>query len=522
MKKLSLLDFGFFVAETEESPKHVAGLMIFKRPADADDDFVKRLFDEYRSFDTPCEPFDQVIEFLSLTGPCWKTVSHFDIDDHVFYHRPAAPLGRNDLFYMISELHTPVLERNRPLWAFHVIDNVERDRFAIYSKIHHAYADGVTLTSWTAQSLTEDPADTILRPVWVAVEGRKPRRRVSQRSAMDMLGKVLRGSWDQYKATRGLTKLIAQLALEQVGLTHNAVSLPFRSDGRTGLTGRVSADRQFAKAAVPMADVQRIRNMCRATLNHVALTCVDGALRRFLKEMKSDVPRPIAIQMPVSLRAEGDDGGGNRIGIVTVDLASPTDDPYERLREIGFTLRNVRSQIDGVPPDAVVLYSVITGLAAQLTETLGLSSVLPPISDTLVSNVPGPRNPLYLKGALLEEMCPVSTLMPGNRLNITLFSYAGTLHFGLIGTRQLGDLSHLAEYIQQAFVDLENAVFHPRPSMSLKKTTGSRHSKRKGKTARAPRKPSRPAVRAPKTGRTAATPGGKVAQKAPARTKAKR
>jgi diacylglycerol O-acyltransferase len=76
--------------------------------------------------------------------------------------------------------------------------------------------------------------------------------------------------------------------------------------------------------------------------------------------------------------------------------------------------------------------------------------------------VPGPKDPLYLKGARMVEMCPVSTLMPGNRLNITLYSYAGTLHFGLIGTRELGDLSLLAEYIEQAFDELEQAVFNPR------------------------------------------------------------
>ena len=524
MKKLSLLDLGFFVTESEESPKHVAGLMIFRRPAGAGEDFVKDLYDEYRRFDTPSEPFDQVIEFLSLRGPCWKKVGHFDITEHVFYHRPRRPLSHDDLFYLIAELHTPVLDRTRPLWEFHVIDNVEGDRFAVYSKIHHAYADGVTLTNWTSRSLGEDPADRELRPVWVVSGGGRSGRRARQRAALEMLRGVMKGSWEQLRTTGGLAKLMTQLALEQVGLTRNAVSLPFRSDGKTGLTGRVSADRQFAKAAVPMADVQRIRDMCRSTLNHVALTCIDGALRRFLSEMKSNVDRPIAIQMPVSLRGQGEDGGGNRVGIVTVDLASPTDDPYERLREIGFTLRNVRNQIDGVPPDAVMLYSIVTALGAQLAEMLGLSDVLPPISDTLVSNVPGPRNPLYLKGALLEEMCPVSTLMPGNRLNITLFSYAGTLHFGLIGTRQLGDLSHLAEYIQQAFVDLENAVFHPRSTMGSKKTTGSRGSRKKGRTTRARKKPSGPAGRAPKTGKTAATPGGKGARrkKVPARTEAKK
>jgi len=316
-------------------------------------------------------------------------------------------------------------------------------------------------SSWTARCLSESPEDESLRPVWRLSGKKRPRRDVSKETATRMLKSLIQGSADQVRAAGGLAKLLTQLSLERVGLTRHAVSLPFRSDGRTPLTGQVTAERQFAKASVPMADVQRIRAMCRATLNHVALTCLDGALHRFLQVTGNDMHRPIAIQMPVSLRSGDDTHGGNKIGLVTVDLANRTDDPYLRLREIGFTLRNVRNQIDGVPPDAVVQYTIIMGVAAQLMEMLKLNNILPPISDTLVSNVQGPRQPLYLKGALIEEMCPMSPLTPGNHLNITLYSYAGTLHFGLIGTREIGDLARLAAYIEQAFRDLEDAVFRP-------------------------------------------------------------
>ena len=353
-----------------------------------------------------------------------------------------------------------------------MIDRIKGGRFAIYFKIHHAYADGVTLSSWTARSLSAKPDSETVKPVWVSTRRKRKRRKTSRTTGSSVLKRLVRGSVDQVSITAGLMKLCTQLALEQVGLTKNAVSLPFRWAGSTPLTGQVSADRQFAKASVPMAHVQRIRDMCRSTLNHVALTCVDGALHHYLRDTGADLRRPIAIQMPVSLRSEHDHNTGNQIGIVTVELASRTDDPYQRLREIGFTLRNVRNQVDGVPAASVVQYSIVLGVAAQLTEMLRLNNVLPPISDTLVSNVPGPREPLYLKGALMEEMCPVSTLMPGNHLNITLYSYAGTLHFGLVATKQLGDLGLLASYIESAFVDLERAVFNPRPR--TKKRPGTR------------------------------------------------
>ena len=462
MKRLSLLDLGFFITESHENPKHVAGLMVFKRPPKGGADFARKLYEELRNSRRPTEPFNQVINFRAIGGPGWKTAEDFDIDEHVFYHNPRKVITDMELHELAARLHTPMLDRSRPLWEFHVIDGVKGGRFAIYSKIHHAYADGVTLTAWTARSLSEDKSAKNFTPVWTLPRRKRPRRRTAPTTAVNILKGFLRGSITQFRAARGLTKLIAQLALERFGVTRNAVSLPFRSEGDTPLTGQVTGDRQLAVAKVPMEDVQRIRTMCRATLNHVALTCVDGALHKFLQRSGNDLHRPIAIQMPVSLRAEGDQNAGNRIGIVTVDLANRTNDPYMRLREIGFTLRNVRNQIDGVPPDSVVQYTIIMGVAAQLIEMLKLNNALPPISDTLVSNVPGPKKPLYLNGALMEEMCPVSTLMPGNHLNITLYSYAGTLHFGLIGTRQLGDLEVLASNIERAFVDLEAAVFNPR------------------------------------------------------------
>jgi WS/DGAT/MGAT family acyltransferase len=243
-----------------------------------------------------------------------------------------------------------------------------------------------------------------------------------------------------------------------VKLTKNAIALPFVSTARTPLTGQVTAGRQLATAAVPMDRVNAIRERTRSTLNHVALTCLDGALRAYLDEQGVQLNRPITIQMPVNLRAEGEKTAGNKIGIIQVELSPPTDDPYVRLRNIGFSLRNVRTMIDSVPPEAIELYTIVTGVVAQAAEVLQLSNTLPPMGNTLVSNVPGPKEHLYLKGARMEEMHPISTLPPSNLLNITLFSYAGTLYFGLIATDELPALQGLADQIERAFAELEASV----------------------------------------------------------------
>ena len=115
--------------------------------------------------------------------------------------------------------------------------------------------------------------------------------------------------------------------------------------------------------------------------------------------------------------------------------------------------------IDSVAPDAIESYTLITGVVAQPAEMLRLSERLPPIGNTLVSNIPGPPEFLYLKGARMEELHPISTLPAGNLLNITLFSYAGQLVFGLIASDELPNLERLGLYVGEAFSELEEAVF---------------------------------------------------------------
>jgi WS/DGAT/MGAT family acyltransferase len=248
------------------------------------------------------------------------------------------------------------------------------------------------------------------------------------------------------------------LLLESVKLTKNAIALPFVASANTPLTGQVTAGRQFATAAVSMERVNRIRQSTRSTLNHVALTCVDAALHRYLQDQGVQLDRPITIQMPVNLRQEGEKTAGNKIGIIQVELSAPTDDPYVRLRNIGFSLRNVRTMIDSVAPEAIESYTLITGVFGQIAEMLKLSDQLPPTGNTLVSNVPGPAATLFLKGARMLEMHPISTLPPSNLLNITLFSYAGELYFGLIATDALPNLERLGDYVAEAFAELEHSV----------------------------------------------------------------
>jgi len=461
MSRLSFLDLAFFLTESEDSPKHVAGLLIFKKPPASSAQWVHNLAKEFASFNTPNAPFDKVVNFRALGGPRWRTTDSFSIEEHLFYHRPEKVLSERDLFDYCSGLHEPLMDRSMPMWEFHIIDSVAGNRFAIYSKMHHAYADGVTLSRWSMASLSETAKAKKLKAMWALKSVAEQDAEAAADSQEALFERIVRGTRNWRQIFTGITKLSTQLALEQFGLTRNAVALPFRASEKTPLTGAVSAGRQFATAHLSMSKIKKIRTMTRCTLNHIALTCIDGALRRYLADNNIELQRPLTIQMPVNLRDEDEKVSGNKIAIVLVDLAPSDSDPYTRLREIGFTLRRGRNQIDGVPAIAVAQYTAVMAVLIELIQLIKLDRLLPAIADTLVSNVPGPSRTMYLKGAKLEQMLPISTLPPGNQLNITLYSYAGTLHFGLVATPQMAQLEDLSAYIEEAFTELEDAVFDP-------------------------------------------------------------
>ncbi len=461
MRKLSVLDLAFFLTETEGSPKHVAGLMLCKKPRGSAPNFARKLVEELKTRDQLTEPFNLVIQFLGLKGPHWKLSESFDIDEHVFYHKPKKSISWLEVQDFVARLHEPVMDRTKPLWEYHLIDGIEGGRFAIYTKVHHAYADGVMMARWVSDSLCTSPDDMTLKPAWTLTRRKKRKTKGKSGPISDTIGDLTKQTWNQILTTGGIAKMATQQYLEKVGITRHAVSVPFSADDQTPLTGSSSPGRSIATTWVTMQDIKRLCKATRSTLNHVALSCIDGGLHRYLDETGNSIDHPITIQMPVNLRTDKSDKAGNQVGAMLVELATPTDDPLERLREIGYNLRNVKNQIESVPGDSIEQYSILLAVTGELIEKLKLSDRLPTHGHTLVSNLPGPKDPLYIKGAKVEQMYPLSLLLPGLHMNITLFSCGGILNFGIVATKDLPQLNRLAECIEEEFRKLEDTVITP-------------------------------------------------------------
>ncbi len=463
-RPLTIVDNGFLITETDESPKHIAGIQTYRIPKGAAKNFVKRLYESWVQVDTVCAPYNLVLNAKNPLAPHWEECSNFKASEHVFLLDLDGG-GDDELNALVSKLHEPRLSLTKPLWRCYFIDGVSDGRFAIYFSFHHSVLDGISAGKIMERTLSSKKSEKGRPPFWAMKDN--PYNKSSSRKKPSLMDKLLATAAGNAKAAYGLSRISTQLCLEAVGLTKNAISLPFTA-APTPLTGHVTSKRSFTTASLPMDRVNYLRKVTRNTLNHIALACLDGALHRYLDYIGHPLNATLTITMPVSLRKEDAKVGGNQIGLVATTLAPNTDDPIVRLREIGTSLQAVRNQIDDSPAVSIQAYSLVTNGVAQLFDLAKAVSVLPALSHTIVSNVPGPKFPLYLEGAELEGWYPVSTLGPGHRLNVTMFSYNGKLDFGIIGAADfLPDLHILSAYIHEEFEELEKAVMSPDMGTSM-------------------------------------------------------
>jgi len=163
---LSALDASFLLAETRNTPLHVAGLQIFQIPADAPAHFVSKLFAELRSHPVSAHPMNYRLRG-GLAGklmPSWEVIDDADLEYHVRRSALPYPGGERELGELVSRLHSNPMDLTKPLWEFHVIEGLAGHRFAIYCKVHHALVDGAN--SVKLLNLTTDPRTSFVPPFW--------------------------------------------------------------------------------------------------------------------------------------------------------------------------------------------------------------------------------------------------------------------------------------------------------------------------------------------------------------------
>ncbi len=447
---MSPLDSVFLLAETREHPMHVGGLMLFEPPEGSGPEFVGEIYRGLLSARDLQPAFRKhpASQLGAISGVGWAFDDDVDLEYHV--RRSALPVpGRvRDLLELTSRLHGSLLDRHRPLWEAHVVEGLNDGRFAVYVKVHHSLIDGVSLLRLMRRTLSTDPRESELRTPWSVRVSSRPRPESGSR--LSELTQMVK----DVAAFGPSTVRLARAALLEQQLT-----MPFAAP-RTMLNVNIGGARRCAAQSWPVERVIAVKRAAGVTLNDVVLAMCAGALRAYLDEQNALPDHPLVAMVPVSLRTEAEaDSGGNMVGAILCNLATDLEDPAQRLATISESMRGNKKVFSELPRTQALALSAANMAPLALAAIPGFVSAAKPPFNIVISNVPGPAEPLYWRGARLDGNYPMSIALDGQALNMTVVSNAGNLDFGLVGCRRsVPHLQRLLRHLNTALEDLEHAV----------------------------------------------------------------
>jgi diacylglycerol O-acyltransferase / wax synthase len=502
MPLLNALDAAWLYVESREAPMHVAGLQIFSLPPGAPDDYVGQMLAGFKSSHTISAPWNQRLSggWLDRVLPSWATDDAVDLDYHVRHSGLPRPAGERELGILVSRLHSQALDLTRPLWECHFIEGLEGGRFAIYTKMHHSMIDGVSGMRMLQRMLSTSPETRGMRAPWaVAPSCPSDASRASQDEVgtPGWLAGTLVTAVDILRTQAGslgdVVPALFELVCAGVGLD-DSLTAPLACPASL-LNGRVTAQRRFATQDVTLADVKAVAAAADGTMNDIVLAICSGAVRRFLLELGALPGDPLTAGLPVNVRLAGDERPGTGISFICANLATNVEDPRKRIEAIRASTARAKAHLRHLPDAALTQYTIAFMAPYILQLLTGLGGHLRPAFNVTISNVQGPDHLLYLNGARLDSMYPLSLLSHGQALNITCLSYAGRLHFGITGCRDtLPHMQRLAVYAGEAFEELKALYLRRRPSRSARAAKKSISAPRRARDARDDKKHERRAA----------------------------
>jgi diacylglycerol O-acyltransferase / wax synthase len=451
MSALSPTDSAFLWMETRSQPMHVAGLNIYSPPKGAGPSFVTDLLQEWGTHLQALAPFN-LRPVLRMGMWHWEEDPYFELDYHLRHLALPHPGRIRELLAMVSRLHGNLMDRSRPLWESYVIEGLPGGRFAIYTKIHHALVDGVTGARIMAEGLSKDTASH-KPPFWNQTFTRAPgQRRVSKPiSLLQQLGNLAKAGREILPGVgHGLADMARALTeTKPVGLTFQAPA--------SALNVEISSSRRFAAQTYSLARIKALGRVHGATVNDVTLAICAGVLRRYLQSQNKLPRKPLVAMVPVSLHGETD-LGGNQVTLLLASLGTHLADPAKRLAHIIASTTAAKEKLAAMPRLQKMAYGMTTVAPMGPAVITGVAKKLPAF-NVVISNVPGPQEPLYLNGAHLDEVYPVSIVTHYLALNITISGYADQLGFGYIACRRsVPQLQRMLDYTLEAIVELEDAA----------------------------------------------------------------
>ncbi|MDV7085993.1 WS/DGAT/MGAT family O-acyltransferase [Rhodococcus opacus] len=470
MLPMSPTDSLFLLGESRAHPMHVGGLAIFTPPDGVDAAAMGAMFETAAASDEVAPLFrKRARRSLTTLGQWgWDTETDVDVDYHVHRNAVPRPGGMPELMTLVSRLHGSPLDRSRPLWEMHLIEGLADGRYAVYTKIHHALADGASAMNLLRRSMSEDPSHRGMPAPW------QPAAPVTTPDAartapLPSLPTNLRGLPGQVlRGVRGAAGEVAGLAPALAGTVDRAL----RAEGgplstrapHTMFNVSIGGARHFAARAWPLERIRLLAKHADATVNDIILTMSAGALRSYLHDLGALPTDPLIAMVPVSLRpnpsgTDSEASSGNRIGVLMCNLATHLPDPAHRLDTVRTCMREGKHALRAMSPAQVLAMSALGAAPLGVEMLLGRRGPQRPPFNLVISNGAGPDSPLYWNGARLDSLYPLSIPVTGQALNITCTSSDDQLVFGLTGCRRtVPNLHPMLDHLDTELDALEQVV----------------------------------------------------------------
>lgn len=454
MDKLHVIDKSFLRLESPRHPFHVAGLMILKLPDNASAGKVRRLVAWGEKLNTFWPVLNKKLaDPDDLSNGAWVQEEDFHPERHVLHYALPQPGRMEDLLNLVSRAHERQLDRSRPLWELHIIEGLPRNRFAVYCKVHHALIDGVagmnmlnTLFSTTPGNRTRFPKmERVVKP------------RIEGSSLLQDLEDMGRGLLEQYRAIPELSALLAHMGLDALRGADDAMKFPFTAP-RSIFNTDTDPARRFILCDLPFSSVRSMARQSGGSINDVLLAICGGALRRYLLTQDALPRKSLIAGLPVSIRRE-DKQDANQLSFILSPFFTDEKNDLKRLQRVIKTTTKAKAELAAMSTAAGQDFTNLLLIPTVLLTLTGNTTKVSPAINAIFSNVPGSSKKLYLQGAELESLYPLSVVTDGLCINLTVVSYCNKLSFAITScpTQQPG-IEKLDQYLKESYRALQAAL----------------------------------------------------------------
>jgi diacylglycerol O-acyltransferase len=450
--RLSALDDSFLAVENASAHMHVGWAAAFRRPEGHQAPRFNELRDHIASRLSRAPRYRQRIASVpfGLNAPIWVDDQRFDVSRHV------VESSATRFADLVDSCMSTQLRRDRPLWQICIADRLEDGRIGVVGKAHHCMVDGIAAVELA--SLLLDPTPD---PPAAETEERRPRQ------APGPARRLIVGLLDLIREEASLAKLPARLVrsparigelLEPARRARDALAQSLRpSEPRDPLNQPITGARHLAWFSRPLADLKRIGGPFGASVNDVLLAVSAGGVRSFLNSRNRE-PMPLKTMVPVNVRDTGPETElGNRISFVFVDLPCDEPDPIRRLQDVRLEMTDRKEA--GIPEGGDVAMAAVKYLPRMAQHALTRRIASPRTFNLTVSNIPGPREPMYMLGCELEAAYPVVPIADKHALSIGMTTIRDQACFGLYAASEtLPDSDDLAAAVDASIDELLEQV----------------------------------------------------------------